>query len=267
MNQQNTNMDRRAFMKQLGVTAAGLALASSSLSALGKAFRADAGGPDEQYDFLLARVRFDADHRVMAPWNTYPGADLNLLTEFSSAVRCKVKHVPDCRNDLPSYGRDDQFNAIIDFDNAESFRKYPFAFMTGEGQYQFTSNQKENLKSFLTGGGFLFMDDCVYDKGGDFFYQSSYRLLEETFAAGAVVEIPKDHEIFHNVFDFGQEGMPFMQGQRYGARGVFIGNRLCVFLSATDLHCGWTNPDWFGQQKYRAALQMGVNILMYAISH
>ena len=50
---------------------------------------------------------------------------------------------------------------------------------------------------------------------------------------------------------------------------VFIGDRLAVFLSSTDIHCGWCDSHGFefGKQNYEKAIQMGINIIMYAISH
>jgi hypothetical protein len=68
-----------------------------------------------------------------------------------------------------------------------------------------------------------------------------------------------------------------MIGQYHGARGVFVGNRLAVFLSSTDIHCGWADSRgrWFGaggkrgigKHGYKEAIQMGINIIMYAVSH
>jgi hypothetical protein len=264
------NINRRTFLKTAGSIAAGLGLSSLPIPVLGQFFRSrPAQQDDKQYDFLLARVRFECDSRVPDLWNVYPGADLNLLTELTSTVRCKVKLPQYCTNETPQYGSDSQFNGVITFDDPEPYRKYPFAFMTGEGGFTFSQNQKDNLKRYLQSGGFLFMDDCVYSngQGGDFFYQSAYKVLEETFGSGSVVRIPKTHEVFHNVFDFADQGMPYMQGQNYGAHGLFIDNRLAVFLSPSDLHCGWTTPYWFGHEKYKQALQMGINIIMYAMSH
>jgi len=106
-----------------------------------------------------------------------------------------------------------------------------------------------------------------------------------------VQRIPLEHEIFHNVYDLGDEGLPYMEhqnrvllpgmrqprqrglpymhGQNHGARGVFIGDRLAVFLSSTDIHCGWCDSHGFefDKQNYEKAIQMGINIIMYAISH
>jgi len=55
----------------------------------------------------------------------------------------------------------------------------------------------------------------------------------------------------------------------HGARGLFVRDRLAVFLSSTDLHCGWCDrhgTTW-GLVGYRQAIQMGINIVMYALTH
>lgn len=95
--------------------------------------------------------------------------------------------------------------------------------------------------------------------------------------------IPHEHEIFHNVYDLSETGLPtvdyiyqkrpgglpYLHGQNHGARGLFIGERLAVFLSSTDIHCGWCDSrgiEW-GRANYEKAIEMGINIIMYAMSH
>jgi hypothetical protein len=84
-----------------------------------------------------------------------------------------------------------------------------------------------------------------------------------------VKQIPLEHEVFHNVYGLGDSGLPYMQGQNHGARGVFIGDHLAVFLSSTDIHCGWCDSYGFtfGRRNYEKAIQMGINTIMYALSH
>ena len=142
--------------------------------------------------------------------------------------------------------------------------------MTGENEFRFNQNQKNNLRDYIKRGGFLFMDDCVVDQGGDFFFRSAYDLLEDVFGKGSVKTVPKQHEIFNNVYDLSSVGLPYMKGQYHGARGVFINNRLAIFLSSHDIHCGWcdnTRMNFFPPTKYDQAIQMGVNIIIYAITH
>jgi hypothetical protein len=292
MKQEHGQMNRRQFLKTAGRTVVGAALATNGLdSAFGGINSGE--GPDDldKYDFLMPRVKFEHEKKEVDRWNVRPGGDANLLRELGSVIRCTVKPIRGAYDWQPQWAMEGQLNAVITFDEAKELKKYPFLFMTGENHYKFNSKQKSNLREYVIRGGFLLMDDCVVGSGGDFFYKSSYELLEEVFGSRAVRRIPPQHEIFHNVYDLGdtglpymerqnrvllprmrrpqQVGLPYMHGQNHGARGVFIGDRLAVFLSSTDIHCGWCDSHGFefGKHNYRKAIQMGVNIIMYAISH
>ena len=264
-------IDRRQFIKQTAITtstlAAGMSLAESgrTINKQRQTILSDLA----RYDFLMGRVKFDTTTPVYDAWNTWPVADTHLLNEFSKVVRCKIKPVDSPLHPGQPRGRDEQFNAVIDFrDHYEHYKYCPFALMTSEGPFTFNSMQRNNLKKYLESGGFLLMDDCVSGKGGDFFYKSAFAELETIFGKGSVVRIPNDHEIYHNVYDMGDRGLPYVNhGQQYGGRGVFIEGRLAVLLSPHDLHCGWSKPGWLGYEGYLETIKMGVNILMYAMSH
>ncbi len=292
MKEQYEQMNRRQFLKSAGGRTVGAALVASGLGSTIRAGAPD-NGPDDldKYDFLMPRVKFTHEKREVDRWNVRPGGDANLLRELSAVIRCRVKPIRQAYDWQPQWSAEGQLNAVVGFDEMKDLAKYPFLFMTGENHYKFDDRQKANLKEYIGRGGFLLMDDCVVASGGDFFYKSSYALLEEVFGSGAVKRIPLDHEVFHNVYDLGDTGLPYMQmldptpmtgrprprqtslqpmhGQNHGARGVFVGERLAVFLSSTDLHCGWCDSRGgvFGIHNHKKAIQMGVNIIMYAISH
>ena len=286
------HINRRQFLKKTGGMIIGV-----SLAAEGSALIAEQAYPTEypddldRYDFLMPRVKFTHEKREVDRWDVRPGGDANLLREFSSIIRCKVKPIRGALDWQPQWASAGQLNKIVSFDNLQEVTKYPFLFMTGENHYSFKKGEKENLKKYIERGGFLLMDDCVVGSGGDFFYQSSYVLLEEVFGKDSVKRIPREHEVFHNIYDLGDTGLPHMQrynriisfgmrrpqqtvlpymhGQNHGARGIFIGDRLAVFLSSTDIHCGWCDSHGFefGRRSYEKAIQMGINIIMYAITH
>ena len=287
-------VDRRHFLKTAGSAIASVALASSPLASTLCAANVKNEDEFDKYDFILTRVKFAHEKKEVDKWNTRPGGDANLLEELASIIRCKVKPIKGTTNWQPQYASEGQLNAIVTFDQPEKLKNYPFLFMTGENHFEFTAKQKRNLKEYIIRGGFLLMDDCVVGSGGDFFYKSAYKILEEVFGTGAVQRIPREHEVFHNVYDLGDTGLPqsqfkrsrrilgprpnrpgqrsalpYMHGQNHGARGVFIGDRLAIFLSSTDIHCGWCDRDGneFGRESYEKAIQMGINIIMYAISH
>jgi hypothetical protein len=272
-------MNRRRFLKTAATAVAGTVLAGpgSALAArqVARAQRERESRDDlEQYDFILPRVRFKVQADVPDQWDVRPGGDANLLDELSKTVRCKTKRIHRTDNWQPDRARSGQLNAVVSFDEPKKLRKYPFLFMTGESYYDLSDRQRRNLKDYITQGGFLLMDDCMLDPGGDFFYQSSFKILAEVF--GAVDRVPNEHEIFHNVFDLSEIGLPFVQAVNHEARGVFVGDRLAVFLSSTDIHCGWCDrakrmfgngPKRGGPHGYKEAIRMGINIIMYALSH
>ena len=281
------NLRRRDFLKLAG---GALLAAAGSSRAVNPSYHPDATQSDstdlDRYDFVMPRVRFvELPFRGHAKgpdaWNVRPGGDANLLREFAKVVRCRVKPIEGAVDWNPQSGSEDQFNAVVTFDQPERLRHYPFLFMTSENQFELTADQKQNFKDYLTAGGFLLMDDCVVASGGDFFYTSSYLLLEELFGRGSVRIIPREHEVFHNVYELGDTGLPLLQrsggvpgfafphGQNHGARGLFLGDRLAVFLSSNDLHCGWCDSHGitWGLHGYRQTIQMGINILTYALSH
>ena len=268
----NHCLNRREFLTELGTTVAAAAMGTTALSLVTNTIARASTRIDEdleKYDFLMPRVKFDCDRRVPARWNTYVGADINLLREFSSVVRCKVKIPDGANNSSPTYGSERQFNAVVDFTDMEQLRNYPFLFMTSEGAFAntFAQSKRENLRQYIEEGGFLVMDDCVFNRSGDYFYQSAFQLLSEIFGPDAVIRIPHEHEVFHNVYDRGDAGLPYIQGVHHGARGVFIGDRLAVFLSSVDLHCGWAGCFGKRDRRYRESIEMGTNLIMYALSH
>ena len=298
MKNQCENINRRQFLKNSCSTIAGVTLAAAGVGSAANGVSPDGypdNGPDDldKYDFLMPRVKFAHEKREVDKWNVRPGGDANLLRELSSIIRCKVKPIRQAFDWHPQWATEGQLNAVVSFEYLENIEKYPFLFMTGENHYKFDDKEKANLKEYINRGGFLLMDDCVVGNGGDFFYKSSYALLEEVFGSGAVKRIKPEHEVFHNVYDLTKTGLPSLQqqiptimpgfrrpaqapmpymrghGQNHGARGVFIGDRLAVFLSSTDLHCGWCDSRGatFGRASYEKTIQMGINIIMYAISH
>ncbi len=287
MNGKPDYMKRREFLRLLGQTV----LAGTMASSLSRAQEnASYPQPDDldRYDFILPRVQFtEVAYRGTGKgpdlWNVRPGGDANLLRELSTVIRCRVKPIRGAVNWDPTYAANGQFNAIVTFDELNRLREYPFLFMTGENGFILTDTQKRNLQDYIAAGGFLLMDDCVILDGGDFFYRCAYEVLEEVFGRGSVRVIPTTHEVFHNVYDFGDTGLPYLHysggrypkgwnrphGQNHGARGVFMGDRLAVFLSSNDLHCGWCDSqglEW-SIEGYRQTIQMGINIILYALTH
>ena len=139
---------------------------------------------------------------------------------------------------------------------------YPFIHMTGHGNVVFSPTEAENLRNYLLGGGFLHIDD---NYGMDQFIRTE---LKKVFPNNELVELPFNHPVFHQKFDF--NGLPKIHehdGKRPQAFGIIVDGRLvCIYTYETDLSDGWEDSQVHGDSadKRRQALQMGANILMYA---
>jgi len=139
---------------------------------------------------------------------------------------------------------------------------YPYIHMTGHGNVVFSQAEAENLRTYLEGGGFLHIDD---NYGMDEFVRVE---LKKVFPDNELVELPFEHEIFHQKYDF--NGLPKIHehdGERPQAFGIIVDGRLvCLYTHETDLSDGWENQEVHNNPEHKRtqALQMGANILMYA---
>jgi len=271
--EQDTLLNRRSFLGKAGsLMAGGLLSAPIASKALAQPYFANNSPAPGDYDFLFTRVKFQCNRRVGDRWNHFPGAEKNLLNELSRVTRCKIKETTNCRNGRPRRGKEDQFNAVVRLHDRDALRKHPFIFMTAEGEYSLSDREKENLKEFLSAGGFLMADDCVWGRDGDFFFQGTCQILRELFGQNSVRLIPNEHEIMHNIHDMRSIGLPLCLGVNRGPTGLFIGDRVAAFMSSTDLHCGWIVPGRKrvgpnGIHGYEPAVAMGVNVIAYSMLH
>lgn len=155
--------------------------------------------------------------------------------------------------------------ATVESGSAEIFN-YPFVHATGHGNILFTEQEAANMRAYLIGGGFLHIDD---NYGMDPFVRPA---MKQVFPELEFVELPFEHEIFHQKFDF-PNGLPKIHehdGKPPQAFGLFWEGRLvCLYTYECDLGDGWEDPDVHKDppEVRRQALEMGANIVQYAFTH
>jgi hypothetical protein len=158
----------------------------------------------------------------------------------------------------------DKQEAQVRLKSAELFR-YPYLYLNGHGNVSFDEEDVARLRKYLLAGGFLHADD---NYGMD---ASFRREMKKVFPDQDFVPVPFDYPIFHTVFDF-PSGLPKVHEHDGGppkGLGIFSGGRLVVFYSLnTDLGDGWEDPEVHKDPEpvRQAALRMGVNIFMYALT-
>ncbi|RMA64229.1 DUF4159 domain-containing protein [Ulvibacter antarcticus] len=143
---------------------------------------------------------------------------------------------------------------------------HPFVHMTGHGNVFFTSEEAQNLRSYLLSGGFLHIDD---NYGMDQYLRKE---LVKIFPDKELKEIPIDHPLFNYEFDF-PEGLPKIHehdNMRPQAFGLFDeGRLLLLYTYQSDLGDGWENSEVHNdpQEVRLKALRMGANIIKYVFEN
>jgi len=143
---------------------------------------------------------------------------------------------------------------------------YPYVYMTGHGNVVFTPDEASNLRNYLIAGGFLHIDD---NYGLDKFIRIE---LKKVFPELELVELPFDHPIYHQKFDF-PKGLPKIHehdGKPAQGFGLVYEGRLVAFYSfECDLGNGWEDQRIHNDPAAvrEKALQMGANIIAYCFTN
>ena len=235
-------------------------------------------------EFVFARLQYDStggwgeayynyDGRTWARWETdYPQGDQNFahrLEQLSSVV-------PDARGVARRITDPDAF-------------AFPFLYMCDPGYMKLTPEEKALLREYLSSGGFLWIDDFW----GEAEWWNFESQMADVFPETGWRDIPADHPILHSVFDL--PGAPQIPAQDFAAsgwttdpgwvhrqpatqvepvhfRGYFDadGRLMAVATHNTDVGDGFEREaygQWYFEKYSTQAYMIGVNIVVYAMSH
>lgn len=200
--------------------------------------------------FIFPRLRFAVNDNTADRWDIGPIGDVNIRKKLGELTNLNISNEP-------------KVVTLADFDD---MCRHPFVFMTSEGNFDLTEIEENNVREFLERGGFILADDCVF-RGKDLFFQAYKKLLNKLFPDNPMRKIPKDHELYHIYYDF-PDGCPHMQGVPHGAYGLFEPGtgRIMTIDNPGDLHCGWMCR-YFGKVKDLESIKMGINIILYFLTH
>lgn len=146
---------------------------------------------------------------------------------------------------------------------SEQIYNYPFIFMTGHGNVIFSDQEARNLRKYLTGGGFLHIDD---NYGFDKFIRPQ---MKKVFPELDFVELPTNYAIYHQKYSF-PNGLPKIHehdGKRPQGFGlIYKGRLVCFYTYECDLGNGWEDYGTYAgdtQEARLKALKMGANLIQY----
>lgn len=208
-------------------------------------FAARAHGEDAAGGFTVGQLKY----RGGGDWYANPTALPNLLAALRSRTEIEVAERP-----LTIAPEDDELLMC------------PMIHMTGHGRISFSDDDVRKLRDYLERGGFLWADD---NYGMDRHFRAQ---MDRVLPDARLIELPFDHEIYHCFYDF-PDGLPKIHEHDGGpphGYGAFLDGRLVVFYSFnTDIGDGLEDSDVHNDspEKHEAALRMGINIVVYALTH
>ncbi|MFI5219361.1 MAG: DUF4159 domain-containing protein [Bacteroidia bacterium] len=154
---------------------------------------------------------------------------------------------------------------IVEVGSPELFN-YPFVHMTGHGNVVFSMQEAQNLRNYLTGGGFLHISD---NYGLDKFMRPQ---MKKVFPELDFVELPFDHPVYHQKYDFASGPPKVHEHEGKPAQGfglIWQGRLVCFYDYECDLGDGWEDYEVHkdSPEAHQKALRMGANLIQYAFSN
>ena len=195
-------------------------------------------------EFSIARVNYGGG----GDWYCDPSSIPNILSYLTKNTSIKVAH--------------DEYRLKL---TTKELRGHPYLYMTGHGNIRFTDEEIIQLREYLIGGGFLHTDD-------NYGLNTSFRReMKRVFPDRDFVELPHDHAVFHSYFDM-PNGLPKIHehdGKPPQLFALYNEDRIMVIYSyESDLGDGWEDEEVHNNppELRVAALQMGVNIIYFALT-
>jgi hypothetical protein len=143
---------------------------------------------------------------------------------------------------------------------------HPFIYATGHGSIKFSDVELEQMRRYLLGGGFWFINDS-YGMDG-----AVRRELKRIFPDRELIELPFAHPIYHEPFEFPDGPPKIHKHDGKPPRGYAILDRdrvIVYYLVESDIGDGWEDPQVHKDppEKRLEALRLGTNIAVYSLTH
>jgi hypothetical protein len=195
-------------------------------------------------EFSIARVNYGGG----GDWYCDPSSIPNILNYLTKNTSIKADH--------------NEYRIKL---TTKELRGHPYLYMTGHGNIRFTDEEIIQLREYLMGGGFLHTDD-------NYGLNTSFRReMKRVFPDRDFVELPHDHAVFHSYFDM-PNGLPKIHehdGKPPQLFALYNKDHIMVIYSyESDLGDGWEDEEVHNDPSELrvAALQMGVNIIYFALT-
>jgi len=201
-------------------------------------------------EFVFAQVTHSGD------WEPHPNGIMALMRYVSA------------NSTLPI-----QFKRVgVDLRSSRALR-YPVLYMTGHEDFKLSDPEAAGLRNYLRNGGVLVADACCGRKAFDAAFR---RELAKALPKGVALQpIPLDHPIYTVRAPIAKVRYTNMLRQRRPGlttptlEGVSISGQLAVVYSRYGLGTAWDGQERPYSLAYDPddALRLGMNVLVYAMTH
>ncbi len=146
----------------------------------------------------------------------------------------------------------------------EDIFAFPMVVMTGEGTFRLSDAERENLRTYITRGGFLLASAGCSSAEWD---RSFRREMAAIFPKHPMQSIDMKHPLFHTVYEITK--IETKHGKPRPLMGVSIGGRVGIIYSQDGLNdTGHTEGCCCcGGNEIKNAVEINVNTLAYALTY
>ncbi len=153
-----------------------------------------------------------------------------------------------------------------------TFFQSPFVVLLGRGAVSFTDQELNHLRTYLSGGGFLFVDNTDAERNGPF-ARSVLPALERLFPGAAWEALPSDHAVYRSFFLLrAAAGRRIVEPEW---KALKIQGRVAAVYCGNDLHGAWARDplghplyscEPGGEPQRQEAVKGMVNIALFSVT-
>lgn len=145
--------------------------------------------------------------------------------------------------------------------------KYPFAVMTGDGNFALTSAQRKNMRAYLESGGFIVSSASCSSSTWN---KSMKAEIKRVFPKVKPKKIGASHPIFHMVYDISSSKYKSSNSKLPSLYGMEIDGKIVLVhspdgLNDTNAKDSPSNCCCCGGNEVKSARKINVNLLAYAL--
>lgn len=212
--------------------------------------------PNLPYDgrFTFARIRYTVYRR--SGWEyDYPTMERHLMTMMEEVTTLK----PHRRG-----------SNIHTFDDPELF-KYPIAYLSEPGGWYPNDAEAEGLRTWLSKGGFLIVDDFMLND-----WQVFVRAIEKALPGARLERLDASHPVYDSFYRVDSLKLHHPQAEYLEAEfwGIYEDNdptkRLIMVVNYnTDIgdFMEWSDQEFWPVNTTNVAYKLAINYLIYGMTH